>query len=49
MDFGSQDQPERCRRKVGGAWTDCGDTGGFLCEAAPKALLKLWQLDADCD
>lgn len=49
VDFGSQDQPERFQRRVGGAWTDRGDTGGFLCEAAPKALLKLWKLDESCD
>ncbi len=48
VDFGSQDQPERFQRKVGGAWRDRGDSGGFVCEAAPKALLKLWKLDANC-
>lgn len=48
LDFGSQDQPERFRRRVGGAWSDRGDTGGFVCEAAPKALLKLWRLDENC-
>jgi len=49
VDFGGQDQPERLRRKVGGTWTDRGDTGGFVCEAAPKALLKLWNLLENCD
>ncbi|MEA2224718.1 MAG: hypothetical protein QOH83_3094, partial [Solirubrobacteraceae bacterium] len=42
VDFGVQDQPERFRRRLGGPWQDRGDTGGFVCEAAPKALLKLW-------
>jgi len=49
VDFGGQDQPERFQRRVGGAWTDRGDTGGYVCEAAPRALLKLWNLLAGCD
>jgi len=49
VDFGAQDQPERLRRRVGGRWEDHGDTGGFVCEAAPKALLTLWKLQKDCD
>jgi hypothetical protein len=49
VDFGAQDQPERLRRRVGGTWEDRGDTGGFVCEAAPKALLKLWKLQQGCD
>jgi hypothetical protein len=28
---------------------DPGDTGGFVCESAPKALLKLWNLLETCD
>jgi hypothetical protein len=49
VDFGAQDQPERFYRRIGGGWTDRGDTGGFVCEAAPKALLKLWKLLENCD
>ncbi len=49
LDFGTQDQPERFRRLVGRAWQDQGDTGGFVCEAAPKRLLALWGLQKDCD
>jgi hypothetical protein len=49
VDFGVQDQPERFRRSVGGPWQDRGDTGGFVCEAAPKALLKLWNRVKGCD
>jgi hypothetical protein len=48
VDFGGQDQPERFQRRVGGAWRDRGDTGGFVCEAAPKALLELWSLHESC-
>lgn len=48
VDFGGQDQPERLQRKVGGVWKDRGDTGGYVCEAAPRALLKLWNLLANC-
>jgi hypothetical protein len=48
VDFGAQDQPERFRRRVGGRWEDRGDTGGFVCEAAPRALLKLWKLLQGC-
>jgi hypothetical protein len=48
VDFGAQDQPERFRRRVKGRWQDRGDTGGFVCEAAPKSLLKLWKLLKDC-
>jgi hypothetical protein len=49
VDFGIQDQPERFRRRLGGRWQDRGDTGGFVCEAAPKALLKLWNRVKGCD
>ncbi|HEX6390007.1 MAG TPA: hypothetical protein VFZ89_11180 [Solirubrobacteraceae bacterium] len=49
LDFGTQDQPERFQRRVGGRWRDLGDTGGFVCEAAPKALLMLWRLQRGCD
>jgi hypothetical protein len=49
LDFGTQDQPERFQRRVGGRWRDRGDTGGFVCEAAPKALLRLWGLQRGCD
>jgi hypothetical protein len=49
LDFGVQDQPERFRRRVGGPWQDRGDTGGFVCDAAPKALLKLWNRVKGCD
>lgn len=48
VDLRAQDQPERFVRRAGGAWKDRGDTGGFLCDAAPRALLKLWGLQADC-
>jgi hypothetical protein len=48
IDFGAQDQPERFRRRVKGRWKDRGDTGGFVCEAAPRPLLKLWKLLKDC-
>jgi hypothetical protein len=48
VDFGTQDQPERFRRLVGGRWQDRGDTGGFVCEAAPMALLRLWRLQQGC-
>jgi hypothetical protein len=49
VDFGIQDQPERFRRRLGGPWQDRGDTGGFVCDAAPKALLKLWNRLRGCD
>jgi len=49
VDLHAQDQPERFVRRAGGAWQDRGDTGGFLCDAAPRALLTLWGLQADCD
>jgi len=49
VDFHVQDQPERFRRRNGGRWQDRGDTGGFVCEAAPKPLLKLWNLLKGCD
>jgi len=49
VDFGTQDQPERFPRLVGRAWEDRGDTGGFVCEAAPEALLRLWRLQQGCD
>ena len=49
VDFGIQDQPERFRRRLGGPWQDRGDTGGFVCEAAPQALLKLWNRLKGCD
>jgi hypothetical protein len=48
VDFGTQDQPERFRRRLKQRWEDRGDTGGFVCEAAPKALLKLWKLLKEC-
>jgi hypothetical protein len=49
LDLHRQDQPERFDRRAGGAWKDRGDTGGFVCEAAPQALLKLWGLFEGCD
>lgn len=49
VDFGIQDQPERFRRRLGGPWQDRGDTGGFVCEAAPRPLLKLWNRVKGCD
>lgn len=49
LDFGAQDQPERFQRRVGGSWKDRGDTGGYVCAAAPRALLKLWNLVGSCD
>jgi hypothetical protein len=49
VDFGGQDQPERFQRNVGADWKDRGDTGGYVCEAAPRALLKLWNLLSGCD
>lgn len=47
-DFGLQDQPERFRRRPGEPWQDLGDTGGSVCDAAPKALLKRWGLLEGC-
>jgi hypothetical protein len=43
--FGTQDQPERFRRKVGRRWRDLGDTGGDPCFTAPRALLELWKIE----
>jgi len=43
--FGTQDQPERFRRKVGRRWRDLGDTGGDPCFTAPRALLELWNIE----
>ena len=40
--FGLQDQPERFTRRPGGPWRDKGDTGGDVCNTAPKALIKKW-------
>ena len=44
--LGTQDQPERFRRKPGGRWRDRGDTGGVVCDGvAPRALVRLWGFD----
>jgi hypothetical protein len=48
-DLHAQDQPEHFVRRAGGAWRDRGDTGGYLCDAAPRALLTLWGLQEGCD
>ena len=42
--LGYQDQPERFVRRAGGRWRDRGDTGGDVCDAAPRALLRIWRL-----
>jgi hypothetical protein len=47
-DLGFQDQPERFTRRGSGHWKDRGDTGGDICFAAPKALLRIWRLAARC-
>jgi hypothetical protein len=40
--FGTQDQPERFRRRPGRPWKDLGDTGGDPCGIVPKQLLVAW-------
>jgi hypothetical protein len=47
-ELGYGDQPERFVRRGSGDWKDRGDTGGDVCGAAPKALLKLWGLAGRC-
>ena len=47
-ELGFGDQPERFTRRGSGAWKDRGDTGGDVCFAAPKALLRLWGLTSRC-
>jgi hypothetical protein len=47
-ELGFQDQPERFTRRGSGAWKDRGDTGGDVCFAAPKALLRIWGLADRC-
>lgn len=42
------DQPEHFRRSPGHGWRDLGDTGGDVCNTAPKALLKLWGFKKRC-
>jgi hypothetical protein len=42
--FGVTDQPERFDNPKNRGWTDLGNTGGLLCDAAPAALLKVWKL-----
>jgi hypothetical protein len=43
--FGTQDQPERFRRRRGRPWKDLGDTGGDPCGIVPKRLLVAWGLE----
>jgi hypothetical protein len=47
-ELGFQDQPERFTRRGSGHWKDRGDTGGDVCFAAPKALLRIWGLADRC-
>ena len=47
-ELGFGDQPERFTRRGSGAWKDRGDTGGDVCFAAPKALLRIWGLADRC-
>jgi hypothetical protein len=47
-ELGFQDQPERFTRRGSGHWKDRGDTGGDVCFAAPKALLRIWGLAERC-
>jgi hypothetical protein len=47
-ELGFQDQPERFTRRGSGAWKDRGDTGGDVCSAAPRALLRIWGLAGRC-
>jgi hypothetical protein len=47
-ELGFQDQPERFTRRGAGEWKDRGDTGGDVCFAAPKALLRIWGLADRC-
>jgi hypothetical protein len=47
-ELGFQDQPERFTRRGSGEWKDRGDTGGDVCFAAPKALLRIWGLADRC-
>jgi hypothetical protein len=42
FELGYQDQPERFRRRPHHRWKDRGDTGGDVCRAAPRALLRRW-------
>jgi hypothetical protein len=42
VNFGTQDQPERFRRRTHHRWRDRGDTGGDLCGLAPPVLLRAW-------
>jgi hypothetical protein len=42
--LGYQDQPERFRKRRGERWRDLGDTGGDVCRAAPRALIRIWAL-----
>jgi hypothetical protein len=47
-ELGFQDQPERFTRRGASQWKDRGDTGGEVCFAAPKALLRIWGLADRC-
>ena len=47
-ELGFQDQPERFTRRGSSQWKDRGDTGGDVCFAAPKALLRIWGLAGRC-
>ena len=47
-ELGFQDQPERFTRRGSGKWNDRGDTGGDVCFAAPKTLLRIWGLADRC-
>jgi hypothetical protein len=40
--FGTQDQPERFRRRAGRRWMDRGDTGGQVCGTFPAPLIAAW-------
>jgi hypothetical protein len=47
-ELGFQDQPERFTRRGSSLWRDRGDTGGDVCSAAPRALLRIWGLAGRC-
>jgi hypothetical protein len=47
-ELGFGDQPERFTRRGSADWKDRGDTGGDVCFAAPKALLRIWGLADRC-
>jgi hypothetical protein len=47
-ELGFGDQPERFTRRGSSDWKDRGDTGGDVCFAAQKALLRIWGLADRC-